>query len=157
MRLQASDYTRKNIKEYLDAFAERDEAFALSYENPQKSIEECCDYICTQVQKSGSVFFHDDEIYGMAVHYYQEQNLGEIAKGLTDRCNIVTNHAVELTEEEKAEAKQRAVEELVAAEKRKIQEKEKKDKEVAKAKEEAKQRYRKKYGLVGVRMRRLAV
>ena len=122
------------IKDYLDRLAERDDYFALSYENPAKSIEECVDYICTQVRNMKVEGLDDDDVYGMAIHYYQEENPGDISKGINAR--VVVNHTVELTEEEKAEARQRAIDELAAAEKKKIQDKEKREKEAAKAKAE---------------------
>lgn len=137
--MKATDRFRETVKAYLDELAEKDEYFALSYEQPNKSLDECIDYILTTVQKSGAAGFADEEIYGMAVHYYQEDNPGEIRKH--NGGNIIVNHAVELTEEEKAEAKQKAIDDLVAAEKKKIAEQEKKAREAAKAKaEEAKKK-----------------
>ncbi|MBO4719013.1 MAG: PcfK-like family protein [Prevotella sp.] len=137
--MKATDRFKETIKAYLDRKAETDEYFALSYEQPNKSLEECIDYILTTVQKSGAAGFADEEIYGMAVHYYQEDNPGEIKTH--HGGTVVVNHAVELTEEEKAQAKQKAIDEIVAKEKQKIAEQEKKAREAAKAKaEEAKKR-----------------
>lgn len=90
------------IKAYLDNRAATDELFAKSYSKPEKSIEECCNYIVQEVQRLGVNGLADDEVYSLAVHYYDEDNLGEI-KAIG--CRVVVNHAVELTEEEKAEAK----------------------------------------------------
>lgn len=87
--------------------------FAESYAKPNKSIEECCNFIFTQVQKSGCCGFADDEIYGMAVHYYDEDNLGEIKP---IQGQVVVNHKVELTEEEIAEARREAKERVVSEE-----------------------------------------
>lgn len=42
----------------------------------------------------------------MAVHYYDEDNI-EIGKPIN--CRVAVNHVVELTEEEKAEARQEAI------------------------------------------------
>lgn len=53
---------------------------------------------------SGCSGFSDDEIYSMAVHYYDEDN---IEVGKPNSCKVVVNHTIELTEEEKAEARQR--------------------------------------------------
>ena len=67
----------------------------------------------------------------MAVHYYEEDNLGEIkaVKG-----TVIVNHKVELTEEDKAKAKADAIEALKQEEIRKLKEKEKKEKERAEKK-----------------------
>lgn len=131
-----SDYMKQDIKAYLDDLAKKDDYFALCYENGAKNLDECLDYIVTQVQKSGRKGFHDNEIYGMAVHYYQEDNPGEIRNGIVDSCQCVTNHTIELTKEEIEQARQRAVDEIMAAEKKKIQEKERREKEAAKARAE---------------------
>lgn len=90
------------IQSYLEQRAEYDELFARSYRNPLKNIEDCITYILNYVQKSGCNGFDDDEIFGQAVHYYDEADI-EIGKPI--ECKVVVNHHVELTEEEKAQAR----------------------------------------------------
>ena len=136
MATQVTDYFKADIERYLEGAAAFDETFAERYRREDKSLDECLDYIVTQVQKSGRKGFHDDEIYSLAIHYYQEDNLEEITKGVSGKCQVVTNHTIELTEEEKEEAKRKALDEITQAEIRKIQAKEKRDKERAKAKAE---------------------
>ena len=51
-------------------------------------------------------------------HYYDEDDI-EVGKPL--QCQVVVNHAVELTEEEKAEARQNAIRQYQAEELRKLQ------------------------------------
>lgn len=51
-------------------------------------------------------------------HYYDEDNI-EIGK--SNSCKVVVNHTIELTEEEKAEARQKAVEQYQRDELAKIQ------------------------------------
>lgn len=46
------------------------------------------------------------EIYGQCIHFYEEDGI-DIGKPI--ECNVVVNHHIELTEEEKAEARQRAI------------------------------------------------
>ncbi|WP_288739490.1 PcfK-like family protein [uncultured Coprobacter sp.] len=94
------------IQSYLEQRAEYDELFARSYRNPLKNIEDCITYILNEVQKSGFSGFDDDEVFSMAVHYYDEADI-EIAKPI--ECKVVVNHHVELTEEEKAQARKEAV------------------------------------------------
>ena len=122
---------QRTIKAHLDNLAGFDELFAQKYAKENKSIEECCNFILNQVQKSGCNGFTDDEIFGMAVHYYEEDNLGEI-KAI--KGTVVVNHKVELTEEDKAKAKADALEALKQEEIRKLKEKEKKEKEKAEKK-----------------------
>lgn len=115
--MKGTDNFTKVIQSYLEERAMRDELFAKSYWKENKNIEECIDYILTEVQKSGCHGFADDEIYSMAVHYYDED---DIKVGNVARCDVVVNHHIELTEEEKAEAHRRAVEEFQREEYAKI-------------------------------------
>ena len=98
------------IREYLEKRAENDALFAVKFSNPSKSVEDCVTYIINEVQKSGCNGFADDEIFGMAVHYWEENEI-EVGKPLTN-CKVVVNHAVELTEEEKEKARQDAMNRL---------------------------------------------
>lgn len=126
---------QRTIKAHLDNLAGFDDNFAQKYAKEGKSIEECCNFILSSVQKSGCNGFTDDEIFGMAVHYYEEDDLGGIkaVKG-----TVVVNHKVELTEEDKAKAKADAIEAFRQEEIRKLKEKEKKEKErVEKKRQEA--------------------
>lgn len=97
------------IKAYLETMAENDALFSVKYANPSKSVSDCCTFIINQVQKSGCNGFADDEIFGMAVHYYEEN---EIEVGKPINCQVVVNHTVELTEEEKEQARQDAINKL---------------------------------------------
>ena len=90
---------------YLEQRAEEDTLFAKKYRNPAKNIDECVTHILNYVQKSGCSGFTDGEIFGQAIHYYEEN---EIEVGKPMNCQVVVNHVVELTEEEKAEARQNA-------------------------------------------------
>ncbi len=98
------------IRTYLDNMAKSDVLFAVKYANPSKSMDDCVTYILNQVQKSGCNGFEDDEIFGMAVHFWEENEI-EVGKPLTN-CKVVVNHVVELTEEEKEKARQDAMNRL---------------------------------------------
>ena len=97
------------IRTYLDNMAKSDVLFAVKYANPSKSMDDCVTYILNQVQKSGCNGFEDDEIFGMAVHFWEEN---EIEVGKPINCQVVVNHTVELTEEEKEQARQDAIAKL---------------------------------------------
>ncbi len=97
------------IKAYLEERAENDALFAVKFANPSKSVEDCVTYILNQVQISGCNGFTDAEVYGMAIHFYEEK---EIEVGNPINCKVVVNHTVELTEEEKEEARQEAIAKL---------------------------------------------
>lgn len=69
---KATDYFKQTIRTYLEQRAETDELFAERYADPKKNIDDCTTYILNQVQASGCHGFADEEIYAMALHYYDE-------------------------------------------------------------------------------------
>ena len=104
--MKVSTHFQTAIQSYLEQRAEYDELFARSYRNPLKNIEDCITYILNYVQKSGCNGFDDDEIFGQAVHYYDEADI-EVGKPID--CKVIVNHHVELTEEEKTEVRKEAI------------------------------------------------
>ena len=98
--MKGTDHFKRTIQMYLEQRAEEDTLFAKNYRNPAKNIDDCVTYILNYVQKSGCNGFTDGEIYGQAVHYYDEN---EIEVGKPIQCQVAVNHIVELTAEEKAE------------------------------------------------------
>ena len=69
------------IQSYLEQRAKRDSLFATSFAKQNKNIDECCNYIIGEVKKCGgnAVCMSDDEVFGLAVHYYDEDNI-EVSK-----------------------------------------------------------------------------
>lgn len=116
--MKGTDHFKRTIQMFLEQRAAEDELFAKSYRNPAKNIDDCVTYILNYVQKSGCNGFSDGEIYSQAVHYYDEDDI-EVGKPL--QCQVVVNHTVELTDEEKAEARQQAIRQYQAEELRKLQ------------------------------------
>ncbi|WP_319226725.1 PcfK-like family protein [Draconibacterium orientale] len=104
--MKASNHFKNTIKAYLDQRAENDVLFSLQYSKPEKNIDDCVTYILNTVQKSGCNGFADEEIYSMAVHYYDEDNINI---GNPIDCHVAVNHVVELTEEEKQQARKEAL------------------------------------------------
>lgn len=105
--MKATNHFQNTIKAYLDKRAEIDLLFSFRYSLPEKKLEDCVTYILNQVQKSGCNGFHDDEIFGMAVHYYDEDNI-EIGKPMHN-AQVAVNHVVILSAEEKEQARQEAM------------------------------------------------
>ena len=105
--MDATRAFKDTIQAYLMEMATCDTNFAEKFADPKKSINDCVTYILNQVQESGCNGFEDDEIYGMAVHYYQEEDI-EVGKSV-DYLHVAVNHMVELTDEEKAEARREAM------------------------------------------------
>lgn len=104
--MKGTEHFKRTIQAFLEQRAAEDELFAVNYRNPAKNIDDCITYILNYVQKSGCNGFSDDEIFGQVIHFYDEPNI-EIGKPID--CKVVVNHHVELTEEEKAEARQQAI------------------------------------------------
>lgn len=105
--MKATDYFKQTIQSYLQRRAQEDELFAPRYANPKKNIDDCITFILNYVKQSGCNGFADDEIYSLAMHYYDEDDI-DIGKPLTN-CKVVVNHTIVLTEEEKAEAHAKAM------------------------------------------------
>lgn len=91
------DSFHKAIKTYLDERAKTDELFAKSYAKEGKSINECCKYIMGEARKRGTaVCMTDEEVYGLAVHYYDEDDI---------KINPVRETAKVKTQQSEAEKK----------------------------------------------------
>lgn len=116
--MKGTDHFKELIKNYLDNRAKEDELFRAKYETTTRTIDDVVNYIFHAVQQSGCCGFGDMEVYVMAVHAIDEPNL-EIGKPMD--CNVVVNHHIELTEEEKAEQRAIALKRYQEEEMRKLQ------------------------------------
>lgn len=104
--MKGSDKFKETIKAYLDKRAETDVLFSFQYSKPEKNIDDCITYILNTVKQSGCNGFADDEIYSMAVHFFDEDN---IDIGSPINAHVVVNQVVELTAEEKEQAHREAM------------------------------------------------
>ena len=117
--MNGTEQFTRTIAEYLNLRVATDPLFVPNLAKLHKNIEDCITYILKQVQQSGCNGFEDDEIYSMAVHYYDEDDL-EVGRAVA--CHVVVNHTLVLTEEEKAEARKQAIQQSQAQELRRLQE-----------------------------------
>lgn len=115
---KGTEQFKATIQEYLEYRASTDELFAPRYADPKKNIEDCCTYIIGKVKESGCCGFDDDTIYSWAMDYYDEDDR-EIGRPID--CRVVVNRTVELTEEEKREARQNALRQYEQEELKKLQ------------------------------------
>lgn len=118
--MKSTDTFKNTIQAHLQEVANNDVLFYANFVNADKNIDDCITYIMNTVQKSGCNGFADDEIFNMAIHYYDEKKI-EIGKPISG--TVVVNHHVEVTAEEKAEMKQKALNDIVAEERRKLTQK----------------------------------
>ena len=115
---KGTDQFTQVIQKHLDGLAETDSVFAEKLKDKNKSIDSCISYILERVQKSGKQGFTDPEIFGMAVHYYDEKGIK--APKNKPNAKVVINHSVELTESEKAQVRKQAMDSAMKEEKEKI-------------------------------------
>lgn len=143
--LDESAYMARAIAEYLIEEFKKDENLKESYKNRKVTLEEIVSHITKEAQKqlgSRNGQIKDEVVYGWAVHYVTD---GKIPEKKSDK------QVIELTVQEKADAKQQALESLTEAElerlkkkayedarKQAIQEERKRIEEERKAKEEQK-------------------
>lgn len=121
------------IKEYLDARAKEDVKFAEKYSNGKKSIEECCRFILGEMKKKAAGGMYgatDAEVFGLAVHYYDEEDV-KVEKNVS--AEVVINR--EMTEEEKLQ-----LERIKDTEKKRIEEDNRRREELRKRTAEDKKR-----------------
>ena len=107
--MEGTEEFKRTINEYLVDLANKDEMFAKSYAKENKNIDDCITYILNVVKASGCNGFCNEEIFGMAIHYYDED---DVKAGNPISCQVIVNHHVELTEEEKQIAKQNAIKKI---------------------------------------------
>lgn len=97
------DHFKKAIKEHLDNRAKEDALFAKNYAKENKSIDECCNYIINEVKKTNRQGFADEEIFNLAVHYYDEDEIKDVKKA--PGCKVVVNTKLSAPAEPKVKTK----------------------------------------------------
>lgn len=91
--MSASPEIKKIISDHLESVAANDPLFAETLKKPNKNISDCVTYIMNQAKKKGSaVMMADSEVFGMAIHYYDEDNL-EVGKPVSGK--VSTNKAAD--------------------------------------------------------------
>jgi hypothetical protein len=115
--MKGSEQFKQVIQDYLNESAKMDPIFAKHLQKEGKNIDDCVTYICNWAKNGGLNGYSDNEIYGQAIHYYIEDN---IEVGTMPRGQVISNRHIELTEEEKAEAKEKALEEAIQEEKNRL-------------------------------------
>lgn len=104
---------KKALKQYLDDRAQTDALFAQAYAKEGKTLDECANFVIGEMKKraqSGCYAATDDEVFGLAVHYYDEDGLKDIKP---ESAQIVSNY--QLTDAEKTALDQKAKEKARAA------------------------------------------
>lgn len=134
---QVTKYFEQCIQTWLEGEKKKDEAFAKKVDESKKDVAGCCNYIISQVRASKQCGFADEEIYGMARHYFDEDDVKD--PGAQGNCRVVVSGHIDLTDSEKEEAKEQAVRNYEAELRKKAKDDEEKAK---KAEEERKAKLR---------------
>ena len=90
--------------------------------NKDKNIDDCITYIFNQVRESGCIGYADEEIYKLARHYYDEDDI-EVGQPIT-QGEVIVNQQVSLSEKEIEAAKEKAIKEIIVEEKARLKKKE---------------------------------
>lgn len=114
---------KKLIQEYLDEKAKSDELFDKMYKKPGKDIDSCWAYIVNMAKRKGGacVCMSDDEVFGLAVHYYCEDKLDvkELPEGF--KASASKGKVEILSDDEKKKLKKQAEEEFKAKMKKELE------------------------------------
>lgn len=96
--MKGTEIFKDTILNYLQVRANTDEQFAVTFAKEGKSIDNCVNYILRKVKESDCNGFTDEEIYGMAIHYYDEDDIKAEEVAPISVSKVVVNHAPTLTE-----------------------------------------------------------
>lgn len=112
MAKEVTNYFEQCIGRWLEAEKAKDAAFAKKVAESGKNVEGCCNYILQQVKASKQCGYADEEVYGMARHYFDEDELKD--PGSQGASRVVVSGHVDLSESEKAEAMEAAKKQYLA-------------------------------------------
>lgn len=101
---KSSNAVMEVVRNYMEERCASDPILAIKYANPAKSIEKALNFVASEVQKSGLTIMDSDSVFSLILHYYDE-NLEDVSNV---NCKIAV--AKELTDTERAEAKEQAME-----------------------------------------------
>lgn len=89
------------ISAHLEELGAKDPLFAETLKKPGKNMKDCITYILNKAKAGGANGYSDGEVFGWAVHYYDEDNI-DIGKPINA---IVTGGPAKAKEKAPAEEK----------------------------------------------------
>lgn len=72
---KSSLHFKRVIEAYINELASNDDQFAKRVNRADKNIDDCIIYVLNQVKNSGVCVFEGEEIFGIATHYYDEDDI----------------------------------------------------------------------------------
>lgn len=115
--MKGTEHFKEALKALLDEKAAADELFAKRYATTKRTIDDVATYVINQVKASGCCGFTTEEVASMACHVIDEPNI-EVGKPIP--CQVVVDRQVKLTDEEIAEAKAKAREQVMREQREKM-------------------------------------
>lgn len=94
------------MQQMLQARILAEPALAIKLANPKKTLEGAVNYLCNEIKKSGLCVVADQTVLSILLHFYDEDSIEDCGKV---NCNIVVSKP-ELSDDDKAELKQQAME-----------------------------------------------
>lgn len=73
-----TDPFKETIQAHLQEVAQTDKLFAETLKKPNKTIDGCINYIYSEVKKTGRCGWKDEEVFNMAIHYYDEDSIKDV-------------------------------------------------------------------------------
>ena len=123
--MKSTNAFKDTILKHLKYVAFQDPLFKATLEKPHKNIDDCVSYILNTVKQSKCNGFEDSEIFSMAIHYYDED---DIKKPSEINAQVVVNHQIKLSIKEIKELKEQARKKVINDEISKMRSKPTKDK-----------------------------
>lgn len=74
--MKATEQFKSVMEKYLNDTAQSDTVFAQNFSKASKNLESCFNYIFGEVKKTGLCAFDNQEIFDMAVKYYNNDSIG---------------------------------------------------------------------------------
>lgn len=114
---KGSEQFTKIIENHLAEYAKKDKLFEKSLKKENKNIDDCITYILNYVRESDMIGFADEEIYKLARHYYDEDDIDPGKPVLN--IDIKWNESKLPSEKELEEIKEKVRQEIFQEEKEK--------------------------------------
>lgn len=89
---------KNTIKNHLDELAKVDNSIKEMLLKPNKSIEECCNYIIQEVKRKNYTAVADEDVYAIAVSYYKDDSIKDVKM---ENAHVVVPSNVSVVEEKK--------------------------------------------------------
>ena len=89
---------KNTIKNHLDELAKVDNSIKEILLKPNKSIEECCNYIIQEVKRKNYTAVADEDVYAIAITYYKDDSIKDVK---VENAHVVVPSNVSVVEEEK--------------------------------------------------------